>query len=255
MPVDESSILVAANPAEAGRRAAECFIDALNDPDHEHRERRFVALAGGRTPTLCYRALTEPPLRDRFDPARVEWFFSDERCVPPDHPDSNFGLAQRALFEPLAIPPDRVHRMPADEDDLEPAAAGYEQTLRVLLPAEGDGPPVFDLIFLGLGADGHTASLFPGSAAVAERQHLVVAHRVESLDTWRMTMTFPLLWAARRLIVLTTGADKADAVAAVLSPEPDAKHWPAAALRDGTAAPTWVLDADAARLVRQAPRA
>ncbi len=247
----EPTIVIASDAAEAGRRAAESFIDVLNDNVEAGRERHFIALAGGSTPEVCYRALTEPPLRDRFDPAGVEWFFSDERCVPPDHPDSNFGLARRSLLAPLGVASDRIHRMPADEDDLTSAAAHYEHMVRSRVPIGSNGLPAFDVIFLGLGADGHTASLFPGSPALGERHHLVKAHRIESHGAWRMTMTFPLLWAARRLFVLATGANKAEAVAAVLLPGSDANRWPAATLREGSSAVTWFLDADVARLVER----
>jgi len=249
------SVVIGDDAADAVARAAEILLDYLADAA-SRRPRTFLALSGGRTPEPLYQSLTRTPLRDRFDSSRVEWFFSDERCVPPDHPDSNFGLAWRTLLEPLQVPAGNIHRMPADAPDLHAAAGQYEKTIRRRVPADDRGGlPVFDLILLGLGADGHTASLFPGSPAVHERDRLVVAYHVAPLDTWRMTMTYPLLWAARQLLVLATGPEKAEAVAAALAPASDPVRCPAAGLRRGSSLITWVLDRDTARLVRPRPTA
>lgn len=250
------SIIVGLDATDAVARAAEVFLDALARVSRLTDPRpAFVALAGGRTPQPLYHSLTQLPLRDRWDPLRVEWFWSDERCVPPDHPDSNYGMAHRTLLEPLQVPADRIHRMPADADDLQAAAARYESTIRQRVPSERGGPPVFDLILLGMGADGHTASLFPGSPAVQENQRLIIAQPVQQTDSWRMTMTYPLLHAARHLLLLVTGPDKAEALAAARAPTIDTVRCPAAGLRQGTADITWVLDPHAARLVQRRPLA
>ena len=210
---------------------------------------RFVALSGGKTPAVLYQALTRPPARDRVDWSGIHWFWGDERTVPPDHPDSNYRMARQTLLSPLGMPAERIHRMPADAGDLSAAARHYEQTIRQHVPAGPDGIPVFDLILLGVGHDGHTASLFPGSPALVVRDQLVVSCEVPALRTWRMTMTLPLLQAARRIVFLVTGADKADIMAQVLGPQAGPGLLPAAQVRGAAGLVAWVLDAQAGRLV------
>lgn len=162
---------------------------------------RTLALAGGSTPRKLYRALAEEP----YPWEEVEVFFGDERCVPPDHPDSNFRMAREAL---LARVPARVHRMPGETCD----AAGYERVLREAL---GPGVPALDLAFLGLGEDGHTASLFPGDPALEERERLVV--RVERPDHPRLTLTYPVLNAAGLAVFLVSGPSKRGALMRLLA--------------------------------------
>lgn len=161
---------------------------------------RSMALAGGSTPRALYERLGAADL----DWANVDCFFGDERCVPPDHPDSNYRMALEAL---LSRVPARVHRMPSEACD----AAAYEEVLRAEL---GDAP-VLDLALLGLGEDGHTASLFPGDAALEERERLVA--RVERPDHPRLTLTLPVLSAARVAIFLVAGASKRDALASLMA--------------------------------------
>jgi 6-phosphogluconolactonase len=175
-----------------------------------------VALSGGETPKQVYPLLLEPARRDPVDWSQVEFFWGDERAVPPDHPDSNFGAAYQALIAQLPdVRPDRVHRMPAEAPDIDAAALSHESELRLAFGARGSEPPAFDLVWLGMGADGHTASLFPGSLALAEAERWVVGNWVRSLETWRMTLTYPVLNAGRTVIFAVTGADKADALRAI----------------------------------------
>ena len=208
---------------------------------------RSVALSGGRTPAALYAKLAGP-LRDRVDWSGIEWFWGDERTVPPDHADSNYRMARENLLEPLAIPAERVHRMPADAADLDAAAREYEQTIRQHVPAGADGVPQFDLILLGMGADGHTASLFPGSSGLNESQRLVVAHHVPSQNTWRMTLTYPVLLAAQHIVFLVTGADKAEMLRTVLTSPLDAGP-PSVRVRGAAGEVMWIVDAAAGRLV------
>jgi len=176
----------------------------------------FVALSGGSTPKQVYPLLLEPRRRDAVDWSRVEFFWSDERAVPPDHPDSNFGVAYQMLLAHLPdVRADGIHRMPAEAPEIDAAALSYESELRLAFGARGSQPPPFDLIWLGVGPDGHTASLFPGTLALEEAERWVVANWVPSEDAWRMTLTHPVLDAARRVLFVVTGADKADAVRAV----------------------------------------
>ena len=170
-------------------------------------ERRAIALSGGSTPKALYETLASPPFLERVDWPRLELFFSDERSVPPSDPDSNYGLAARTLL--AAVEPAAVHRMVAERGDAE----GYERLVRERVARRRGGIPVFDLIFLGMGDDGHTASLFPGTRALEERRRLVVMNDVPQKQTRRMTFTYPLIDAADRVWVLIAGADKREMVA------------------------------------------
>jgi 6-phosphogluconolactonase len=175
-----------------------------------------VAMSGGSTPKLVYPLLLESPRRDAVDWSRVEFFWGDERAVPPDHPDSNFGIAYQMLISHLPdVRPDRIHRMPAEAPDIDAAALSYESEIRLAFGARGNEPPAFDLIWLGIGPDGHTASLFPGTLALEEAERWVVGNWVPSQDAWRMTFTYPLLNAGRHVLFVATGADKAEALRAI----------------------------------------
>ena len=182
---------------------------------------------------------------------RWQIFWSDERCVPPTSPDSNYRMAKETLLDPLAhrnAAPRMVVRL-AGEGDPEAAAAAYERAVRETVPANpnsGAGQlPRFDLILLGMGADGHTASLFPHTAALAETERLVVANPVPKLDTTRLTFTFPLINAARRVLVLVAGADKAPALHEVLAGPRDPDLYPSQRLHPVDGAVTWLVDAAA----------
>jgi 6-phosphogluconolactonase len=201
-----------------------------------------VALSGGGTPKTVYPKILEPHRRDLVDWSRVEFFWGDERSVPPDHPESNFGAAYGLLISQLpGVRPDRVHRMPAEASDLDAAALSYESELRLAFRARGDAPPGFDLVWLGMGPDGHTASLFPGSTAIDETVRWVVGTWAPQPQTWRMTLTFPVLQAARAVIFAVEGANKVDAVAAVRAGGSDL---PAARVAGDHV--EWILDAAAA---------
>jgi 6-phosphogluconolactonase len=169
-----------------------------------------VALAGGSTPKAMYRLLASPAYRERVEWKRVEIFFGDERCVPPDHIDSNYRMAREALLDHVPLGADRVHRIAGERPPAE-AAAMYQQTLTRL----GD-PPRLDLVLLGMGPDGHTASLFPGTPVLTETRALAAPVHVQKLDSWRVTLTAPVLSAARHVIITTTGPEKAEALATAL---------------------------------------
>ena len=180
--------------------------------------------------------LVVPPRVRMLDWTRVEFFFGDERAVPPNDPESNYNTARLALLDYLPrLRMEQVHRMPCELEDLDAGARQYEEELRRVVG--GDGIPRFDLVWLGMGADGHTASLFPGTAALEERERLVVANWVPSLDAWRMTLTYPVLNAAREAMFVVTGADKSDALARVRAGSPDT---PAALVRAERT--VWLVD-------------
>ncbi len=169
-----------------------------------------VALAGGSTPKRLYELLAAPPRRERVRWEDVEFFFGDERSVPPEHPDSNYGMAKRALLDHV---PSEAHRMAAEKED----AAGYAHILADRIARRRDGCPVLDLVLLGMGDDGHTASLFPGTQALGERAAWVVMNDVPQLHTRRMTLTYPVLNAADRVWMTIAGAGKRTMVAECLA--------------------------------------
>ncbi len=205
-----------------------------------------VALAGGRTPEASYRLLAEAPLRDGIDWGRVQVFWGDERCVPPDHPDSNYRMAREALLTRVPIPADNVHRMRGGMADAIAAAREYEGDLWRACRVDVDVLPRLDLCLLGLGADGHTASLFPGSPAIRERARWVVAGWMEKLASWRLTLTPPVINNARHVLFLVTGAEKAEAVRAVLEGPAEPDRLPAQIVRPARGSVEWLLDRDAA---------
>jgi 6-phosphogluconolactonase len=208
------------------------------------RGRFSIALPGGTTPQAAYALLAEQPRVGRVDWSRVEFFWCDERAEPPSHRDSNFGLARRLLLSHLpGLRRAALHRMPADEADMNRAALAYERTLaRVLGGTPGAGrPPVLDLVWLGIGRDGHTASLFPGSSALGERRRWVLPTIGPSPHPVRMTLTLPVINAARSVMVVATGADKAPVVRDVTAGRRDL---PVARVR--SAGTLWLLDAAAA---------
>jgi 6-phosphogluconolactonase len=197
--------------------AADRFVEVLAGAIDRDGVAR-VALSGGGTPKQVYPLLVEPPRRDSLDWSAIEFFWGDERAVPPDHPESNFGVAYAMLLSRIpTIRPDRIHRMPAEAPDLDAAALSYESELRLAFGARGDHPPAFDLIWLGMGPDGHTASLFPDSEALGEERRWVVANWAPAQESWRMTLTFPVLRAARHTLFVVTGEDKADALGRIRS--------------------------------------
>jgi len=205
--------------AEEVARRAEAVVAA--------RGRFTLALSGGSTPRALYALLADPeaPWRSRVPWSRVHVFFGDERNVPPDHPDSNYRMAREALL--AHVPVGSVHRMQGERPAAE-AAELYEADLRHEFGAAG--VPALDLALLGLGADGHTASLFPGSPVLEERTRWVAAPFVPHLDAHRITLTVPVLERARAVLFLVSGADKASALARLLSPPPGELLVPAARL-------------------------
>jgi len=188
-----------------------------------------LALAGGSTPRGAYEELAKI---SGIDWTRVSVYFGDERAVPSTHPDSNFRMAEAALFSRVLLPANNIHRVPAELDDREAIARAYEALL----------PERISVMVLGVGEDGHTASLFPGSPALAERVRRFLPVIGPKPPPERFSITPPVIAAARQIIVLATGSGKADAVARALSGPLDIEHTPSALARGGL----WLLDAAAA---------
>lgn len=203
-----------------------------------------IALSGGTTPRKLYGLLGSEPYRGQIDWTLVHIFWSDERCVPPDSEESNYHLAHEVLLSKISIPAVQVHRMPADMPDRNAASQEYENEMRQVFGT--DGIPNFDLIQLGMGPEGHTASLFPHQAALHEQQRLVVPVSVPKPPPDRLTFTPPLLNAARNVLFLVTGSDKADALHAVLEGPYNPDEYPAQIVHPPNGEVTWMLDTAAA---------
>jgi len=243
-------IVVLSDPPAVAAQAAERFA-AICGRAAASRGACAVALSGGETPKLLYARLAAEPYRSRVPWDRLQVFWGDERCVPPDDPRSNFRLAHEMLLSKVPLPENRIHRMPADTADHAAAAAAYAETLRAVLPAAADGWPRFDLVLLGLGDNAHTASLFPRTEALRERDRAVVAEFIDDAGMWRMTLTVPVLTRAAEILFLVSGASKAEAVRAVLEGPADPENLPATLIRPVDGRVTWLLDAPAAsRLTR-----
>jgi 6-phosphogluconolactonase len=203
------------NPAEVARAAARLFVDYAWQSIAKHGQ-FMVALSGGNTPRLLFEVLSSAEFRGQVDWAKVHIFWSDERAVQPESPESNFGMARRELLVRVPIPLANVHRMEAEKASIGRAANEYEEILRKYLTLDDRGFPQFHLIFLGMGADGHTASLFPGTRVTRQTSRWVSTPMVAKLNARRMTLTLPVLEAAMRVVFLVAGAEKAGILHAVL---------------------------------------
>lgn len=241
-----SRVRTLADAEAVSEAAAEDFVDLAREAVNRHG-RFSVALSGGSTPRKLYQFLAEPPFRNRVSWERLEFFWGDERAVPPDHPDSNYGLASATLLTKLDLSPERIHRIQAERVDRDAAARDYQDEIARVLGVAPDGPPpAFDLVLLGMGADGHTASLFPESDGIHERRRWVVSHFIPRLGAERITLTAPILNRAREIRVLAAGADKASALKAVLEGSRDPEHLPAQLVQPEGGRLIWLVDQAAA---------
>jgi 6-phosphogluconolactonase len=246
-------VLVFPDLQAVSRAAAERVVRRCEEAQAERGE-CALALAGGETPRTLYTDLARDPFRSAIRWERVQVFWGDERCVPPEDPRSNFRMAQEALLSRVPVPPENIHRMPAERSDLAAAAREYAETLRARLPRTSDGWPRFDLILLGLGEDAHTASLFPHAPVLTETRAAVVAYHVPHLQTDRMTLTPPVLNHAREVLFLVAGERKAHALWMVLEGPREPEVAPAQAVRPLNGVVVWLVDAAAARhLSRSSP--
>jgi 6-phosphogluconolactonase len=212
---------------------------------------RFIlGLAGGNTPRLTYELLTDRRYKPVIDWGSVQVFWGDERCVAPIHHDSNYRMARQALLDHVDVPAPHIHRI---HGELPPqdAADHYERELRTYFEGRTGTKAQFDLLILGLGADGHTASLFPHTAALRETKRWVVAHEVAGIEpSWRVTLTPSAINAAKRVFFLVSGADKADALKSVLSAPFQPDNFPAQLVRPASGRVTWIVDEAAAAKYR-----
>ncbi|SRR5579884_321072 len=241
--MSETRTVVVAGDAEALSQQAASQVARSVAEAAAARGRCALALAGGNTPRRCYELLAAPPLRDAIPWDALHLFWGDERCVPPDHPDSNYRMAREALIDRVPIPAGNVHRVPTEEGPPVAVAAYYERELRSFFGLEVEDVPRFDLILLGMGPDGHTASLFPGSPALDETRRLVVPNSIAYMPHERVTFTFPVLDAARFVAFLVAGRDKADKLPLALAGDPTV---PAGRVRPTDGELRWYVDRAAA---------
>ncbi|MFN8497527.1 MAG: 6-phosphogluconolactonase [Anaerolineae bacterium] len=211
------------------------------------RGRFAIALSGGGTPKAIYARLADADFKARVAWDKVHVWFGDERCVPPDDSRSNYHMARAALLDHVPLPPGNIHRIQGESDPAQ-AALMYEQEMQAFFRTTAF--PVFDLILLGMGDNGHTASLFPGTAALRERDRWAVAQYVEVMTTWRVTFTAPLINAARCVAFLVEGEGKAQMLRNVLEGPYQPDVWPAQMIQPTSGEAHWLTDAAAAKVTR-----
>ncbi|HUX44866.1 MAG TPA: 6-phosphogluconolactonase [Terracidiphilus sp.] len=249
MPKLKVEYQVVADSAALAAAAAEHFVQVATEAALRRGHAR-IAISGGSTPKAAFQLLADPdqPFRARMPWDKLDLYWVDERCVPPDHPDSNYRMTREALLDHVPLAPQHVHRM---EGELQPevAASRHESLLRNTFRLEGAETPRFDLIALGMGPDGHTASLFPHSAALQEMSRLVTANHVANKDAWRITLTWPVINQASSVFFLIGGADKAKVLQKVLTGPRDPDSLPSQLIWPSAGILTLILDKAAAALL------
>jgi 6-phosphogluconolactonase len=242
-----STVEILPDESHLAEAAADRFVGIV-EATLRYRQVADVALAGGSTPRSMNALLAASPRRGQVQWDCVRFFFGDERTVPPDDAESNYRMTRETLFEPLGIPSEHIFRM-RGEDDPGAAAAAYAE---VLVRELGERPR-FDLLYLGMGPDGHTASIFPGTVAKIDDSKLVVANWVEAFKTWRITLTPHVINDATHVVITTGGSAKADALAAVLDGPRDPDRYPVQLVDPTDGELHWLIDeAAAAKLARRA---
>ncbi len=241
------SVNIFTNNDTLNSEAAKYIVRLANQAIVTHGRFTF-ALSGGNTPKTLYGLLASEPYRSQIDWNSVEIFWSDERCVPPDDPESNYHMAEQVLLSKAPIPAANIHRMPADQPDREAASDAYTQEMQRIFGT--NGIPAFDLIQLGMGPEGHTASLFPHQPSLTVTDRLVMPVSVPKPPPDRLTFTPPLLNAARNVLFLVTGTDKAAAVYAVIEGPHQPDEYPAQIVSPPQGEVTWMLDSAAASQLR-----
>ena len=249
----KQTIQIDESPAAVAADTAEMFVELARQA-HDARAPFRVALSGGSTPRLLYGLLASDTFRNEVDWGHIQFFLGDERWVPHTSKDSNYKLADDELFSKVPVNRDNLFPAPTEGLSPEEAAEQYEQTLRTAFKVTGSELPSFDLIFLGMGDDGHTASLFPHTAALKEEHKLVAANYVEKLATHRITLTAPVLCAAKQVLFVVVGEDKAPALKEVLEGPYNPDEYPSQLLRNAQGQVTWLVDNAAASLLEKSGR-
>jgi len=235
--------------AALARHAAQYFVEMAGEAAEAHGRAR-IAISGGSTPKAAFQLLGDPnePWRTRMPWDKLDLYWVDERAVGPDDPESNFRMTREALLDYIPLQPDQIHRI---EGELEPetAASRYESELRNSFRLEGAETPRFDLVALGMGDDGHTASLFPFTAGLHEMNRLAIANHVPQKNTWRITLAWPVINHASSVFFLIAGADKASVLNEVLTGRQDPERLPSQLIWPASGILTLILDKAAAALL------
>ncbi|HET6385583.1 MAG TPA: 6-phosphogluconolactonase [Armatimonadota bacterium] len=242
-------IIVRESSSEVSRWAAELFAELAQGAVAAHG-RFTVALSGGSTPKATYTLLAAEPFRSRIPWEKTHIFWGDERCVPPDHEDSNYRMANEALLSKVNIPSANIHRMRGEDKDVDPAARAYEQTIREVFGLKAGELPRFDFVMLGMGDDGHTLSLFPGTTALSETDRLVVSNWVEKFNTFRITTTAPVVNNAASVAFLAPGKSKAARLKEVIEGPRDTNRLPSQLIQPTGGELRWIIDREAAALLK-----
>jgi 6-phosphogluconolactonase len=237
------------DPAALARRAAQYFVEMAGEAV-EARGHAHIAISGGSTPKAAFELLADPnqPWRWRMPWDSLDLYWVDERTVPPDNAESNFRMTREAMLDRVPLKPEQIHRIEGELAPLE-AASLYESDLRDSFRLEGADLPRFDLIALGMGDDGHTASLFPHTAGLHEMTRLAIANQVPQKDTWRITLTWPVINHASSVFFLIAGRDKAEVLNQVLTGPRDPERLPSQLIWPCSGILTLILDKDAAALL------
>ena len=239
----EITLKVLRTSEEVARATADLFADTVTAAVSIRGVAR-VAISGGSTPKRVFELLAAG-YAARLPWDKLQLFWVDERCVPPDHPESNYGMTRAALLSRVPIPAASIHRMEGELDP-EEAASRYESEIRNTFKLEGAETPTFDLVLLGLGPDGHTASLFPHTEALDELARIAIANHVPQKDTWRITLTWPVITQGRAVAFLMEGEEKAAIIKRVFTGEYDPETYPAQLIRPASGKLLLLLDAAAA---------
>ncbi len=248
---NHGDLRVYSDAGQLARAAAELFVNTATE-SIEARGRFRVALSGGTTPRRLYKLLATSAFSSRVDWGRVEIFWGDERYVPGNDPDSNYRMTAEALLQHVPVPAANIHRVPTEISPPAAAASAYEKEIRQSF-GDASSIPQFDLIYLGLGTNGHTASLFPHSPALREQSRLVLADFVGEVNGWRITMSAPLLNRGRTVAFLVEGPEKAEVLRDVLLGPVDAERLPAQ-LVSPEGKLLWMVDEAAASQLPQAEK-
>jgi 6-phosphogluconolactonase len=237
---------ISPTPVAVAQAAAKLFVDAVNTAA-ETRGHARIAISGGTTPEAMFALLADPaqPFLKQVPWEKLDLYWVDERCVPPTDADSNYRMTNEALLSKVPLAPEHIHRM---EGELDPAAAAarYESTIRNSFRLEGAETPTFDLVLLGMGDDGHTASLFPHTEALNDLTDIVTANQVPQKDTWRITLTWPVINQGREVAFLIEGAAKAQVLHDVLLGPYQPETFPSQIIRPASGRLTLLLDSAAA---------
>ncbi len=244
MEQNRPEIIVCSNRDDLIRSAAQHFVEVVNSSISTRGLFR-AALSGGATPPALYRLLASDECRSQIDWARVHLFWGDERCVPPDDEESNYRMACETLISTVKMPEENIHRIKGERGEM--AASEYEEEIIETFGLQVGSFPVFDLMLLGLGEDGHTASLFPGTDAVREGQRIVTSVSPATVETTRITLTPPVINSSLQTIFIAAGGGKAVALREVIEGEYRPDSFPAQITRRSRGRVTWIVDREAAK--------